>query len=291
MFLLNWEMNPQITPSIQKGQIIKTSSYLRIEVRTSHLESKLQRSKLKWQPISSLCTRSLSLSRTWQPPLQFHSVLQNIRIQRIQQEQLIRSDNTPNLLKVHYYGLLTAEDGGGVDKERIKEAQISGREVTSAHDREFVSLDDGGGACGSFDADPGAGTSGRAFFVRWRVQGEEGSTGTERGRGGGTREGRGGGGDGDMCRRGGVRAAEEGLGRHRRRWSDVILLSEVLEVREEVVVKRGERRERFPTQLFKFGFFLGFSPMTLHKMEGRRKGRNKTIRSFSLVKRNEFRIK
>lgn len=90
-----------------------------------------------------------------QPPLQLHHILQHVIIERVEQQDLISGDDASDLLEIDDDGLLSAEDGGGIDEEGVKKAEIAGGEIAAAHHGELIDLDDLGVA-GGVDADPGA---------------------------------------------------------------------------------------------------------------------------------------
>lgn len=74
------------------------------------------------------------------PPLKLFDKGNHSGILRIEQENLLGSNDCLNMLEIDNNGALTAEDCGRVRKQRVEDPEIAGRQPGSPHDGVLTDL-------------------------------------------------------------------------------------------------------------------------------------------------------
>lgn len=119
---------------------------LGVEEGAGCLEGELQRAKLEGELVT--------LGTLQQAALQLGGVLEDVAVEGIEKEHLVGSDHASDLLEVDDDGALAAQDRGGVDEERVEQAEVPRGELASPHHGGLVDLERLHGCRGGLDADP-----------------------------------------------------------------------------------------------------------------------------------------
>jgi len=122
--------------------------HLCIEEGTSGLEGELERAEFEGQLVA--------LGALEQASLELGGVLEDVAVEGVEQEHLVGGDDAPDLLEVDDDGALAPQDRGGVDEERVEQAEVPRGELAAPHHGGLVDLQRLHGGRGGLDADPAA---------------------------------------------------------------------------------------------------------------------------------------